>query len=780
MRLGMKTWPFLPLLAWMAAQACAGASLDFAISTNLLSLYNRWGVDLQGDILIAANPTACNLPTVKPLYTCGPIWIGKLDPSGQKLLFATYLGAGSAASVVTAVAGIAADANGNIIVAAHTTAANMPVVNAFQSAPKSSFTNLYIAKLAAEGSKLMYATYLGGSGGQTALSLAVDSAGSAYIAVSNNSTDFPTTLQSYQAPGLYQTAIAKLDASGTLQYAALFPFEFYTAVKPIQVDSTGRAVLVSNLEAARLAADGSSLVRAWYPTWATLAGPCAADATATNWCAEPPWALPRSNGGFQFAGAASLGVPVTENARQIAGETNGQIQIQNGQATQTQLTATISGFAVDPRDHSRIYAATLSGLFVSQDNGATWSLLLAGPCLAVAVDPFDSTRLFAGLDAIPNANPAPRIYRSTDSGVTWTSIFDGASLEERVVSLAADPNVQGLLYGAGPFLLRSTDGGDTWDSQSVGPSMENMSPSASTSTKSQLVEVDPTHAGWAYVAGITNCIGFCLNIPNLSRTQDGGNTWSSVNTGAADSTGAPLLMAVDPNTGDVVEALNGSAIIYRNGNFTAPQVLYPAPTTAIAFDSAHPGTIYLAVQVTEGPGSGCFVIESADDGMTWTKVLQFDRPVYNLTVSADGVLQASQTPDPPQAYFLISDPVGDISYGTYFGAALTQVETMAPSAAGFGTDAFIAGATEGGLPAVDAVQPALAGGTDGFVFVFDDTGALEWSTYLGGSGNDSIEWVLPLPDGSVIVVGTTNSTDFPSLQPSVLGAGNTFIAHLRP
>ena len=81
---------------------------------------------------------------------------------------------------------------------------------------------------------------------------------------------------------------------------------------------------------------------------------------------------------------------------------------------------------------------------------------------------------------------------------------------------------------------------------------------------------------------------------------------------------------------------------------------------------------------------------------------------------------------------------------------------------------------------MDAVQPALGGGTDGFVFVFDDTGALVWSTYLGGSADDSVDWILPLPDGSVIVVGTTNSTDFPSLQPSPLGPGNTFIAHLRP
>ena len=41
-------------------------------------------------------------------------------------------------------------------------------------------------------------------------------------------------------------------------------------------------------------------------------------------------------------------------------------------------------------------------------------------------------------------------------------------------------------------------------------------------------------------------------------------------------------------------------------------------------------------------------------------------------------------------------------------------------------------------------------------------------------------WKLA-PDGSSLVVaGTTNSVDFPSLMPSAMGAGKTFIARLRP
>jgi len=52
--------------------------------------------------------------------------------------------------------------------------------------------------------------------------------------------------------------------------------------------------------------------------------------------------------------------------------------------------------------------------------------------------------------------------------------------------------------------------------------------------------------------------------------------------------------------------------------------------------------------------------------------------------------------------------------------------------------------------------------------------------YLGGSAEDTIVWVLPLPDGSAVVAGTTQSADFPMSQPSPLGGGTTFIARVRP
>ncbi len=762
----MRRYRTICCLLFTAGWSIAG-SLDFAVSANLVPLYSAFAADAQGDILIATAPSTCNLPTVNPLSACGPLWIGKLDPTGQRLLFATYLGKpipqGSFGSGEAP--GIAVDANGNIIVAATDATGVLPTVNAVQSAPGSNFNNLYIAKLTPDGSRLTYATYLGGSGAQTALSLAVDSAGAAYVSAFLSTPDFPTTPQSaHDPPGLYSTAVVKLSAEGKLQYGVTFPFEFYTSVKPLQLDSSGGALLASNLEILRVAPDGSSLARTQLPAWAVAAS---------------PWALPRPGGGFQFAGTSAGGVPIPNGALEPYADANVYIRIEDGLARQPYLPAPVSGIAVDPQDGNRIYAATSAGLYVSLNNGWDWSLLRAGACLAILVDPFDSNRLYLSVDA------APQMLRSTDRGATFTPTASGLSPGVRIRSLAADPNIPGLLYGAGGSVFRSKDGGDTWDARSVGPSGPNLSPSASTFTTAASIQTDPTHAGWAYVLGTTSCIGFCPVTQNLSRTTNAGDSWGNAFAPAADplvsSTGA---FAVDPTTGDVAEAVNNSngatgstVVIYRNADPAAAELLYTGETRSIAFDGQHPGTIYLAVH-TEGPGAGYFVIKSADEGATWTSATSaaLDRPAYNLTVGAGAVLHASQIPNPPIGFVAAADSTGAIQSGTYLGGAFTQVN----AAASLNGNVFVAGMTQGGLPTADSAQPATGGATDGFAAAFDDSGALLWSTYLGGSGADSIDWIVPLADGSAIVIGTTDPADFPMLQASPLGPGSAFLAHIRP
>jgi hypothetical protein len=153
-----------------------------------------------------------------------------------------------------------------------------------------------------------------------------------------------------------------------------------------------------------------------------------------------------------------------------------------------------------------------------------------------------------------------------------------------------------------------------------------------------------------------------------------------------------------------------------------------------------------------------------------------DRPASGLVAGDGGVIHASQPTYPPRGFLVVTDAVQSVQYGTYLGGELTQVNSIVSQTG----RVYVAGNTLGGLPMKDAFQPDLAGGTDGFVAVFDDNGMLLWSTYLGGSGEDSISSVWLLADGSVVVSGATGSSDFPSAKPSALGKGFTFFARLRP
>jgi hypothetical protein len=76
----------------------------------------------------------------------------------------------------------------------------------------------FVAKVSADGSTLVYATYLGGTNEDGWNAIAVDADGSAYVAGTTQATNFPTTPGAFQseAPGGSVVAfITKLDPTGS-------------------------------------------------------------------------------------------------------------------------------------------------------------------------------------------------------------------------------------------------------------------------------------------------------------------------------------------------------------------------------------------------------------------------------------------------------------------------------------------------------------------------------------------------------------------------------------
>jgi hypothetical protein len=62
----------------------------------------------------------------------------------------------------------------------------------------------------------------------------------------------------------------------------------------------------------------------------------------------------------------------------------------------------------------------------------------------------------------------------------------------------------------------------------------------------------------------------------------------------------------------------------------------------------------------------------------------------------------------------------------------------------------------------DALDNTLGGSRDAFLTILNGSGSqVDYSTFLGGSEEDEGSLVVPGPQGSLILAGTTRSADFP-------------------
>jgi hypothetical protein len=147
--------------------------------------------------------------------------------------------------------------------------------------------------------------------------------------------------------------------------------------------------------------------------------------------------------------------------------------------------------------------------------------------------------------------------------------------------------------------------------------------------------------------------------------------------------------------------------------------------------------------------------------------------------TATGALQPSIAPGATAPWIAKISPDGSrMIYGSYLGNDSTYIWRVASDSAG---NAIAAGTSGPGLPTANALQPAVKGAGDAFVTKLDPTGALVFSTYLGGSSDyDSATGVGTDAMGNIYVGGRTSSTDFPLFRPMGTTPTNTFAASLTP
>lgn len=158
----------------------------------------------------------------------GDAFITKLDPTGSRLIYSTYLGGGKD----DLASSIALDAAGNAYVAGLTRSRSFPVTSgAFQPVYGGGDENYsgsggdgFVAKIDASGTALLYSTFLGGSDEDGTAMIRVDAAGNALVVGGTNSRNFPVTLGTVQPVFAGSSGrgrdegdafVAKLNALGT-------------------------------------------------------------------------------------------------------------------------------------------------------------------------------------------------------------------------------------------------------------------------------------------------------------------------------------------------------------------------------------------------------------------------------------------------------------------------------------------------------------------------------------------------------------------------------------
>lgn len=199
----------------------------------------------------------------------------------------------------------------------------------------------------------------------------------------------------------------------------------------------------------------------------------------------------------------------------------------------------VYGLVFDPADSRIIYATGIIGgrgkIFKTTDAGENWEEIYTSPAdgplvISLVLDKKDSRFLYA-------STSDNRIIKSSDAGKAWRYIYQEKS---PMLKIALDERTGNI------FMLQS--GGNIFRSKDRGKSFEDITKKINSSLwggpDSYVLEVDPSNAGWVYIAGKSG----------IFQSKDSGEKWES------------LLTLNDPNSYPIrslaINPMNSREIIY--------------------------------------------------------------------------------------------------------------------------------------------------------------------------------------------------------------------------
>jgi uncharacterized repeat protein (TIGR01451 family) len=202
-------------------------------------------LDSDGNAYVVGSTSSTNFPVLNGVQSTlggsSDAFVVKLNPAGSALVYSTYLG-GSNSEQGRAIAVRA----GSGYVTGLTTSQDFPLVNSFKSTLATFDTDAFVSKLSSSGSSLDFSSYLGGSGTDQGLGIAVDPSGGVYVTGVTISSDFPTLAA--PQPGLSagnDAFVTKLNSTGTaIVYSTYLGGIGADQGNAIAVDALGNAYVI--------------------------------------------------------------------------------------------------------------------------------------------------------------------------------------------------------------------------------------------------------------------------------------------------------------------------------------------------------------------------------------------------------------------------------------------------------------------------------------------------------------------------------------------------------
>ena len=210
-----------PIRPGSDAVAANPASIVFStyFGGNSTDTASAVAVDAGGNTYITGWTASTNLPVRNAFqsHSGGGVdaFVAKFDPTGA-LAYCTYLGGAGDDRAF----GIAVDAAGAVYLTGWTSSTDFPIAGNPYQRSLADGLDAFVAKLSATGESLIFSTFLGGASSDQGRAIALDASGDAFVAGQTTSSDFPTRYPLQTGlKGPQDAFVAEVDGYGALLFS---------------------------------------------------------------------------------------------------------------------------------------------------------------------------------------------------------------------------------------------------------------------------------------------------------------------------------------------------------------------------------------------------------------------------------------------------------------------------------------------------------------------------------------------------------------------------------